>query len=111
MSKAALLGPAGLFSTDDPAADQRQIEAEGWEGPETEQPDDLYGGVTADDFPEPIEVWGELIGCCACGWWDIAGYWEGDPASRNSAEEKLRAEHDLENTDCSLTVSISDKDW
>src|SRR5689334_24362766 len=57
-------GPAGIFSTDDAAADQRQIEAE--QGPredESIQPDPfhdedeyLYEDLEEDEQPEPILV-------------------------------------------------------
>lgn len=80
-------GPAGIFSTDDPVSDQRQIEAE--QGPWEEEDE--------EDYPEE-EI---LYACCPkCMWWDHILYWKGDQQDLESAKEMLCEQHQSEKHDC-----------
>lgn len=61
------LDPAGIFSTDDPAADQRQIEAEQWD----EEEEFLLGQQLVDPCEYPEENYSqappnEIHACCGC---------------------------------------------
>lgn len=84
------LGPAGIFSTDNPVSDQMQIEAE--QGPWGEE--DLF---SEEDYPQEDIVYG----CCSkCHWWDKAIFWMGDQEDLNRAKEELREKHKTECPDC-----------
>ena len=58
MAKMPYYGPAGIFSTDNAAADQRQIDAEGYDPDEGEQPYDYYD-YEEEEYRE--EDWGKEI--------------------------------------------------
>ncbi len=60
MARKPYFGPAGIFSTDDPVADQRQIEAEQYDPSEWEKEehqDDV------EEQPEFIEACGGSVDC------------------------------------------------
>ena len=85
-------GPAGIFSTDDPGADMRQIEAE--QGPWEEWEEE---GLLA----EMELLQSKLYGCCPeCLWWDSALYRADDPVDLEREKDRLRDEHEAECPDC-----------
>lgn len=92
------LGPAGIFSTDNPVSDMMQIEVE--KGPYDEE--DLFG---EDDYDYPTEdvVYG---GCSKCTWWSSAIFWVGDQKDLNRAKEELRKKHKTERPDCNEEISF-----
>lgn len=82
--KADWFGPAGIFSTDNPVADQAQIEAE--------------QGPAEDDF-EDEEEFGFLQGVCTkCGFSEEIPYRIGDAIL--ALRELLREEHSSERPEC-----------
>lgn len=76
------LGPAGIFSTDDPAADQRQIEAEQWD----EEEEFLLGQQPLDpnEYREEIHA---CCGCNSCDFWELK--WIEDTPESISKQSKL----------------------
>lgn len=97
------LGPAGIFSTDDPAADQRQIEAEQYDPEEDEwwdQEDPDHDEDYEDDFVEPVEeeiVYPDLIdvyvGSEPCTWWHMDLIEE---INYDAWVEQMKAKHQAE---------------
>ena len=73
------LGPAGIFSTDDPVSDMMQIATE--RGPWDEE-----GLYREGDYPVEDVVYG---GCSECGWWSQAIFWMGDQKDLDRAKEEL----------------------
>lgn len=55
MAKQPYYGPVGIFSTDDAAADQRQIEAEQWEDP-LDKEDEFWEKVYSSPDPADPEI-------------------------------------------------------
>lgn len=95
------LGPAGIFSTDDRAADQRQIEAEQFDPDEYEEPTDLIEedlaeleAIYYEQDEEQIKV---FAGCQESGEW-----WDTDIIGESSFEEfkASKAEEHREKCPC-----------
>jgi hypothetical protein len=68
MAYTGYLGPAGIFSTDDPAADRRQIEAEQYDPTDWEQEglyheEDENPYSVAEEYPETMEAYGGSTEC------------------------------------------------
>ncbi len=86
-------GPAGIFSTDDAAADRQQIEAEEYEPEETESEEDFEDEELAElDLGDEHRLYAV---CNHCEWWDTVYYFDGHDAleSREAVETRLRREH------------------
>lgn len=94
--KAALyFGPAGIFSTDDPGADQRQIDAES--APFEEWDDDDYSHEDEADYPEVDSV---SSACPRCFWHDTQIYYPEDSTEPENAKALLRERHKKEMPSC-----------
>ena len=94
MAKYPYLGPAGIFSTDDPATDQRQIEAEqaDWEEGYGEEPwEDDY--EREEDYPEVDYPYGI---CPNKPWYSCEMFFAGDEKDLEKARKALQARHDQE---------------
>ena len=99
-------GPAGIFSTDDPAADQRQIEAESHNPEEDlwEQPDEVHGDDPGEypwdisDREEPKQDC--VTGTCNCGWVGWHLFWSGDAAELEARKIELLEEHSQDHPEC-----------
>lgn len=85
------LGPAGIFSTGDAAADQRQIECE--QGGPEEDSEDSDTSFLAGKCPQ-------------CGYHGQEEYWRESLQARQQAEEILKKEHGSMNHSCKGTVSF-----
>lgn len=89
MAQGAYYGPAGIFSTDDPGADQRQIDEELFEDPFDDE--DIYPSYW--DFESELEESAtiEVIAYCTQEpWYD----WRTIPEDTYEAfEESTRADH------------------
>jgi len=87
MSEYPYLGLAGIFSTDDPAADQRQIEAE--QGPPEEEGE--YGYPEDDWGVDYLEA-----GCPNHAWYDRELFYVGNQVDLERAKMRLQTKHDEE---------------
>lgn len=81
------LGPAGIFSTDNPVSDEMQILAE--QGPE----DELW----EEEYPVEDIIHGI---CHRCSFWEWEFYWTGDLRDLEDAKEKLNKRHRAERPGC-----------
>jgi hypothetical protein len=81
---AEYLGPAGIFSTDDPVMDQMQIEAEQYDPEEGVEPDE------EEHFQEVKEV--EVFAGCRenSDWWDYSHI---EKSNFEQYKERLRQDH------------------
>ena len=84
-------GPAGIFSTDDPTADRRQIEAEQW----GEEEEFLFGQQPVDPDEYPVEDYyldppnkiHAYCGCNSCLFWNLK--WIEDTPESKDKQSKL----------------------
>ncbi len=83
MPRKNYFGPAGIFSTDNPVADQAQIEAEQYEPEEEEE-------TEQEPDPECTPLVEAFVGSIGCTWWNHELIEE--PAF-DEWIEKMKAEH------------------
>ena len=106
MAYKGYLGPAGLFSTDDPIADQRQIEAEQYDPEEWEQEDPLHEGEETrleemeEKLPPMIEAY---VGSTDCKWWNMETIEYG---TYDAWMERMKAKHQKQ-CGCNAELSFS----
>lgn len=90
--KRPYLGPAGIFSTDDPGMDQAQIEAEQWDGDESgfySEESDFEDEEKPHDDP-----YNKLfVVCNHLAWWEEVIILESD---LEGAKENFRKKHKKE---------------
>lgn len=96
MAKKWYEGPAGIFGTDDWAADQRQVDAENYDPDEYEgQPDEDENDLIPEEETEsnPLPMFYAYVGSSGCEWWK----WDWiEESSYPTWMEEMKAKHERE---------------